>query len=105
MKIGGHVGPDQGGEGFAGQNVYFLFSAGLPGDVLLRPKQFRRKHDVIVGEDRGIMLAQVRGEGCAGQNVYFFFSAQLPGDDLCQPQQCNRKHDNIVSEDRGVTLA
>ena len=85
--------------------MYFLFSAGLSGDVLRQLQQCSRKHDVLVSEDSGVTLAQVRGEGCSGQNVYFLFSAGPPGDVLRQPQQCSRKHYVIVSEDSGVTLA
>ena len=103
--IGGSLWPRSGGEGCAGQNVYVLFRAGLPGDVLRQPKQWRRKLDVIVSYDRGSLWPRSGGEGCAGQNVYVLFRAGLPGDVLRQPKQWRRKLDVIVSYDRGVTLA
>ena len=78
MKIGGSRWPRSGEECFASQNVYFLFSAGLPGDVLPEPKQFRRKHDEIVSEDRGITLAQVRGGGVCRPKCVFFFQRRAP---------------------------
>ena len=60
------------GEGCAGQKVYFLFSAGLPGDVVRKPKKFRRRHDVIVSEDRGVTLAQVEVVGLCRSKCVFF---------------------------------
>ena len=52
--------------------MYFLFSAGLPGDVVRKPKKFRRRHDVIVSEDRGVTLAQVEVVGLCRSKCVFF---------------------------------
>ena len=59
-------------EGLCRKKCVFLFSAGLPGDVLRQSKQCRSKHDVIVGKDRGSLWPRSEGKGCECQNVYFY---------------------------------
>ena len=46
-----------------GENVYFYSLRGSLGTFCRKPKQCRNKHSVVVGEDKGVTLAQARGKG------------------------------------------
>ena len=66
------------GAGFFRLKCVFLFSAGLPGEVLRQPKQCRSNHLLIVSEDRGVTSAQIRGEGVVQAKMCIFIPCRAP---------------------------
>ena len=92
------------GAGFFRLKCVFLFSAGLPGEVLRQPKQCRSKHLLIVSEDRGVTSAQIRGEGVVQAKMCIFIPCRAHWGRFAPSKRVEQQVPSYMSKNRGVTL-